>query len=55
MLILSRQSGESIQIGKDVTITVTQVHGNRVKIGIIAPKEVRVVREEIADDVRRSA
>lgn len=49
MLILSRKIGEQIQIGSDITITVTGIEGNRVKIGITAPRDVRVDRMEIRD------
>lgn len=47
MLILSRRNGESIRIGDEVTITVLQVKGGQVKIGINAPREVAVHREEV--------
>ena len=48
MLVLSRKSGESIVLpGSDVTITVVRVSGNRVRLGITAPSDVVVHREEI--------
>lgn len=47
MLILSRRLGESIKIGDEVTVTILQVKGGQVRIGITAPKEVAVHREEI--------
>jgi len=47
MLILTRRIGESLVIGNNVTITVLGVKGNQVRIGVNAPKEVSVHREEI--------
>ncbi len=49
MLVLSRRLGESINIGSDITVTVTAVQGNRVRIGIEAPRDVRILRGELAD------
>ena len=47
MLILTRRAGETLVIGDDVTITVLETKGNQIRIGIDAPKEVSVHREEI--------
>jgi carbon storage regulator len=47
MLILTRRVGETLVIGDDVTVTVLSVRGNQVRIGINAPKNVTVHREEI--------
>jgi carbon storage regulator len=49
MLVLSRKVGEKIQIGKDVSIIIVSVDGNRCKIGITAPNDVRILREELID------
>lgn len=47
MLILTRRVGESLMVGDDVTITVLGVKGNQVRIGVDAPKDIAVHREEI--------
>jgi carbon storage regulator len=49
MLILTRRVGETVMIGKDVTVTVVGVNGQQVRLGINAPKEVPVHREEVYD------
>ena len=48
MLVLSRKPGEKIVIGNDITITVVEIKGNRIRVGIDAPDEVRVLRGELA-------
>lgn len=50
MLVLTRKQGESIQIGSDITVHITQISGNQVKIGIDAPSFVVVMRSEIVDN-----
>lgn len=47
MLILTRRTNESVMIGRDITVTVLGVKGNQVRVGVTAPKEVAVHREEI--------
>ncbi len=51
MLVLKRKKDESIMIGKDITVTVLQCDDGTVKLGIEAPKEVKVYRKEIITDV----
>lgn len=47
MLILSRKINEKIKIGSDITLTIIEVRGDQVKIGVEAPKHVKVFREEV--------
>ena len=49
MLVLTRQPGERIQIGDDIVIEVRDVRGNQIRIGIEAPPEVKVLREELVE------
>ena len=53
MLILSRKRSESIRIGDDVIITVVEVRGDRVRLGIGAPREIPVHREEVYQAIKR--
>lgn len=53
MLILTRRTGETVMIGENVTLTVLGVKGNQVRIGINAPKNVPVHREEIYERIKR--
>lgn len=52
MLVLTRKKGESIIIGDNVEITVAEVEEGRVKLGITAPKDVKVLRKEVIDETR---
>jgi carbon storage regulator CsrA len=53
MLVLSRKSTESIHIGDNVVITVLEIRGNKVSIGIEAPRDIHVLRSELQDVVSK--
>ncbi len=53
MLILTRRVGETLMIGEDISVTVLGVKGNQVRIGINAPQDVAVHREEIFERIQR--
>jgi len=55
MLILTRRVGETVMIGENVTVTVLGVKGNQVRVGVNAPKEIAVHREEIYERIKREA
>lgn len=47
MLILTRRAGETLMIGENITVTVCAINGNQVKLGLTAPPEVKILREEL--------
>ena len=53
MLILTRRIGETLMVGDDVSITVLGVKGNQVRVGVNAPKDIAVHREEIYERIQR--
>lgn len=55
MLVLSRQSDETIIIGDNIRVTIVEVRGDKVRIGIDAPRDVTVHRQEIYDAIRKES
>jgi carbon storage regulator len=55
MLVLSRKKNESIVINNDITIVVVEIRGDKVRLGVEAPKEVPVHRREVYDAIKRNA
>lgn len=53
MLVLSRKTGETIRIGDNVEVKVLSVEGDQVKIGIVAPKSVKVHRQEVFEAIQQ--
>ena len=51
MLVLSRKKNESIVINNDITVTVVEIRGDKARLGIVAPKEVPVHRQEVYDAI----
>ncbi|HLZ38120.1 MAG TPA: carbon storage regulator CsrA [Mycobacteriales bacterium] len=54
MLVLTRKAGQSVMIGQDVVVTVFEVRGDTVRLGIQAPREVAVHREEVFRELQRA-
>ena len=52
MLVLGRQKNEVIVIGENITITVLDIRGNKVRLGVTAPKDISVHRKEVHDAIR---
>ena len=55
MLVLSRKESQVVWIGKEIAVQVVEIRGNQVRLGFTAPRDVRIVREEIAEVARRMA
>jgi carbon storage regulator len=55
MLVLTRRKNQSIRIGDDITITVLEVKGDQIRLGITAPRDVQVFREELLGDPKPPA
>lgn len=53
MLILSRKTDQQIKIGDDITITIIEIHDGQVKIGVEAPKHVKVFRQEVFNAIQK--
>ena len=51
MLVLSRKTGERIAIGDSIVMTVLTIQGNKVRLGVEAPKEIKIVRQELQEPV----
>lgn len=51
MLVITRRPGETIHVGDDVTVTITEVHGKKVRVGVQAPRTTVIWRGELADKV----
>lgn len=54
MLVLSRKVNESIVIGNNITVVIVDIRGDKVRLGVEAPKEIPVHRREVADEEQRS-
>ena len=55
MLVLSRKKNEVVVIGKDIIVTVVEIRGDKVRLGIVAPKDVAVHREEVYEAIHGKA
>ena len=53
MLILARRKKKKIRIGEDIVITIIEIHGDQVKIGVEAPKTVKVFRQEVFEEIQK--
>ncbi len=55
MLVLSREKEQIIMIGEDITITICDIRGDKVRVGIEAPKHIPIHRKEIYDNIKRES
>ncbi len=55
MLVLSRKKNETIVINKNVTVTIVEIRGDKVRVGIVAPKDVPVHREEVDEAIKNGS
>ena len=53
MLVLTRQIDQSIRIGDEISVTIVDIRGDKIRIGVEAPRSMAVHRSEVADDIRR--
>lgn len=53
MLVLNRKIGEKLKIGDDITVAIIDIHGNQVRVGIAAPKDTAIHREEVYNKIHR--
>jgi carbon storage regulator len=53
MLVLTRKSGESINLGDDITITIVEIKGNSVRLGIKAPADLKIYRKELYEKIKQ--
>ena len=51
MLVFTRHEGESVMIGRDIEVSVQVIHGNQVKLGFKAPRDIPIIREEIVKEM----
>lgn len=54
MLVLTRKLNEALKIGDDVTVTVLSIDGDRIRLGIEAPEEIRIVRKELLEEIEEA-
>lgn len=55
MLILTRKAGQGFRIGDDIEITITEITGDKIRVGIDAPKNIKVLRSELTETIEQNA